>query len=134
MKKQEKRMRTISDLNQLGGTKMYAIVALVVLFVMVHAGYNYLPAIYQCENFKSEMKSATMRVLAMPHGQESLADKLKKQIRTAGNENGVPANAVIEVTETNNSLKAHVRFIREVDILPFGLYRYHYQFDDTATA
>jgi len=113
---------------------MYAIVALLVLFLLGHAGYNYLPAVYQTENFKSEMKSATMRVLALPHGQESLADKLKKQIRVAGNENGVPGNALIEVTEVNNSLKAHVRFTREIDILPFGLYRYQYLFDNTAVA
>jgi hypothetical protein len=120
--------------NQLGGTKIYAIVALLVLFLMGHAGYQYLPAVYQSENFKAEMKSATMRVLAMPHGAESLSDKLKKQLRIAGNENGVPQTAVIEVTEANNSLKAHVRFTREIPLLPFGLYKYQYQFDNIAVA
>jgi hypothetical protein len=134
MKKQEKNF--ISELHddELGGTKIYGIVALVVVAMVIHAGVNYLPAVYQCESFKSEMHSATMRVLAMPHGQESLADKLKKQIRAAGNDNGVPPNATIEVTEGGNSLKARVKFIREVNILPFGLYKYQMQFDNTATA
>jgi len=120
--------------DEIGGTKLYGLVALAVLFLLVHAGYNYLPVVYQLENFKSEMKGATMRVLTMPHGAESLADKLKKQIRLAGNDNGVPANAVIEVTEVNNSLKAHVRFTKEVNLLPFGLFRYRYEFDNTSVA
>jgi hypothetical protein len=134
MKKREEIMRPESHQGQLGGTKIYAIVALLVLFLLGHAGYNYLPAVYQLENFKSEMKSATMRVLSIPHGAESLSDKLKKQIRIAGNENGVPASALIEVTEVNNSLKAHVRFTREINLLPFGLYRYQYVFDNTSVA
>jgi hypothetical protein len=133
--RQENRMKKPEfHQGQLGGTKMYAIVAILVLFLLGHAGYNYLPVVYQFENFKSEMKGATMRVLTMPHGAESLSDKLKKQIRLAGNENGVPANAVIEVTELNNSLKAHVRFTKEVSLLPFGLYRYRYEFDNTSVA
>jgi hypothetical protein len=139
MKKQENRRenrvnKPEFDQGQLGGTKAYALVAILVLFLLVHAGYNYLPVVYQYENFKSEMKGATMRVLTMPHGAESLSDKLKKQIRLAGNENGVPANAVIEVTEVNNSLKARVKFMKEVNLLPFGLYRYRYEFDNTSVA
>ena len=126
-------MRPKSYKGQLGGTKIYALAALLVLFLLGHAGWNYLPVVYQCENFKSELQSATVRVVSMPHGtNERLADKLKKQIRVAGNENGVPQNALIEITEANNSLKARVRFIRDVDLLPFGLYKYHYEFDSTS--
>jgi len=134
MKKQENRVKATFHQNQIGGTKVYALVAISFLFLLGHAGYNYFPAIYSLENYKSEMKSATMRVLALPKGQESLSDKLKKQLRVAGNENGVPPNAVIEVTEQNNSLRARVRFTREISLLPFGLYKYRYEFDNTSVA
>jgi hypothetical protein len=135
MNKQENRVKkTGFHGDEIGGTKLYALVALTVLFLLGHAGYNYLPIVYQYENFKSEMKGATMRVLTMPHGAESLSDKLKKQIRLAANENGVPGNAVIEVTELNNSLKAHVKFTKEINLLPFGLFRYRYEFDNTSVA
>jgi hypothetical protein len=135
MKSESKiKMRSKSFENQQGGTKLYALVAIVALGLLIHAGWNYLPAAYQCESFKTEMHTATVQVLAMPHGAEALSDKLKKRIRIAGNENGVPANAIIEVTEANNSIKAHVRFTREINLLPFGLYKYQYQFDNTAFA
>jgi len=134
MKNESKtKMRSKSYQDQRGGTKMYALVALLVLFLLVHAGWNYLPAIYQCEAFKTEMQTAAVQVISTPHGlNEPLADKLKKRLRLAANDNGVPANALIEVTEAGGILKAHVRFTREINLLPFGLYKYHYQFDNTA--
>lgn len=132
-KRVENRMRSKSFHNQQGGTKIYALVALLVVFLLIHAGWNYLPAIYQCENFKSEMQTAAIQIVSMPRStSDPLANKLKKRLRLVGNDNGVPPNALIEVTEANGTLKAHVRFVREIHLLPFGLYKYQYQFDNTA--
>jgi hypothetical protein len=116
-----------------GGTKAFALVALTLVFLAGYAGWNYLPAIYQVESFKAEMPNTIMQVMALPHGtDEPLANKVKMRLRTLGNDNGVPANALIEVTESGRSIKAHVKFTREVNILPFGIYKYQYQFDNTA--
>jgi hypothetical protein len=128
------KMKAKSYRGQQGGTKVYALVALLVLFSLIHAGWNYIPAAYQSESFKSEMHNIIVQVQAAPHGtSEPLTDKLKKRLRMVASENGVPGNALIEVTEAGSNMKARVKFTRQVDILPFGLYKYQYQFDNTAT-
>jgi hypothetical protein len=32
----------------------------------------------------------------------------------------------------NGGLKAQVKFSKDIDLLPLGLYKYHYEFDHTA--
>lgn len=121
--------------DQHGGTKIYGLVAILTVFLLIHAGWNYLPVVYQSESFKGEMHNVIVQVIATPHGtNELLAEKLKKRMRVVASENGVPGNALIEITEVGGTLKARVRFTRPVDILPFGLYRYQYQFDNTSTS
>jgi hypothetical protein len=128
------KMRAKSYRSQHGGTKIYGLVAILAVFLLIHAGWNYLPVVYQSESFKGEMHNTIVQVIATPHGaNEPLAEKLKKRLRVVANENNVPGTALIEVTEAGHSLKARVRFVRQVDLLPFGLYRYQYQFDNTAT-
>jgi len=118
--------------NEQGGSKIYALVGIVGLFLLGHAAWNYVPAAYQIESFRSEIHNTILQVSASPHGtNEPLSDKLKKRLRIVANENGVPANALIEVSEAGNKLKAHVRYTRQIDLLPFGFYRYQYQFDNT---
>jgi hypothetical protein len=128
------KMKAKSYRDQQGGTKLYALVAIVALFLLGHAAWNYIPVAYQVESFKEQMHNTILQVLASPHGaNEPLGEKLKKRMRVVANENSVPGNAVIEVSEAGNGLKARVRFTRQVDLLPFGLYKYQFQFDNTAS-
>ena len=130
----ENKLKADSFRGQEGNTKVFALVFATIIGLAIYAGWNYLPAVYQIESFKAEMPNTLMQVMALPRGtNEPMADKVKKRLRTLANDNGVPANALIEVTESNNSIKAHVKFVREVNILPFGIYKYQYQFDNTAS-
>lgn len=120
--------------DQVGGVKAYLIFAVLFVTVAVHAGWNYLPVLYQCENFRQEMKGTLINTVTMTYGKESLTKKAEKKLRSLANENGLPQDAVIEVTEKNKVLSAYVQFSRTVHILPFGLYDYEYEFEDTATS
>jgi hypothetical protein len=130
----KKEMNAKSYRDQQGSAKVYAIAAVTVIFLMIHAGWNFFPVLYQCESFKSELKNSVLQVQSLPRRpDESVTDKLKKRLRMVANDNGVPANANIEVSDNSSGLRARVRFIREVNILPFGLYKYQYNFDESGS-
>jgi len=44
----------------------------------------------------------------------------------------IPADALVEVKPVSGVVQAHVVYQREVNMLPFGLYKYPYDFDYTA--
>ena len=47
--------------------------------------------------------------------------------------NSAPADATLNVTQQGNVIQARVTYTKNVSILPFGIYTYQYQFDNTAT-
>lgn len=107
-------------------------VFVVVVVVVGYAGYNYVPVAYGAESFKTEMQTAVVQGLATP-GKLSPIENVKARIQRAMQVNDIPVDAVVDVKQNGNSLTAHVIYSRQVNILPFGLYRYNYQFDHTAT-
>jgi hypothetical protein len=107
-------------------------VFVVIFLLAVHAGYNYVPVAYDAESLKTEMQTAVVQGLAMP-GKMNPADNVKSRIQKAIATNNIPMDALIDVRQNGNVLTAHVAYIKPVNILPFGLYRYDYRFDHTAT-
>jgi hypothetical protein len=101
--------------------------------LIAHAAYNYIPVAYESENFKQEMQTAVIQAVAMPGSTMTPADAVKIRLRRAAINNNVPTDALIEVKPMNNVIRAHVSYVKPVNILPFGLYKYNYQFDNTAT-
>jgi hypothetical protein len=116
-----------------GGAGVKLIMVLVGLFLIAHAAYNYIPVAYESENFKQEMQTAVIQAVAMPGSNMTPADTVKIKLRRAAVNNNVPTDALIEVKPMNNVIRAHVSYVKPVNILPFGLYKYNYQFDNTAT-
>jgi hypothetical protein len=112
------------------GVKFVAIFAVILLFA--HAGWNYIPVAYEAESLRTEMQTAVVQGLALP-GKVNPVDNVKTRIQQAAQRNNVPPDALIEVKQAGNSLTAHVVYQKNVNILPFGLFRYSYQFDHTAT-
>jgi len=112
------------------GTKF--MLALVVLGLVAHAGYNYIPVAYEAESMRSEMSTAVLQGLAMP-GKVNPVDNVKGRIQKAMAANALPANATLAVTQNGALINARVAYVRDVSILPFGIYTYHYTFDHTAT-
>ncbi|MEO6587750.1 MAG: hypothetical protein ABIP06_00350 [Pyrinomonadaceae bacterium] len=113
------------------GTKL--IMVLLVLFLIAHAGYNYIPVAYEGENFKQEMQTAVVQAVAMPGSNLTPADTVKIKLKRAVLNNNIPDNALIEVKPINNVIRARVSYVKPVNMLPFGIYKYNYRFDNTVT-
>ncbi len=60
-------------------------------------------------------------------------DNVKARIGKSIQANNIPANAIIDVKQAGNILTARVTYSTPVNILPFGIYKYNYQFGYTAT-
>ena len=114
-----------------GGAAVKALLIALVLVLIANAGYNYVPVAYAGASFRQEMDTAVVKGLAAP-GQLKPADVVKAHIQRAARDYEVPSDAVVEIKPAGNMIQAHVAYSKEVDMLPFGLYRYNYQFNHTA--
>ncbi len=112
------------------GTKFF--ITIVVILLVANAGYNYVPVAYEAESMKSEMQTAVLQGLAVP-GKLSPVDNVKERIQRAFALNNVPGNAILDVKMAGNSVTARVAYTKEVGLLPFGIFNYHFVFDHTAT-
>lgn len=112
------------------GTKLLAV--LVVLFLIAHAGYNYIPTAYDGANFKQEMQTAVLQGMAVPTS-VTPTEMVKGKIQRAIPANNIPADVVVNVKVLNKSISAQVIYSKKVNILPFGLLTYDYKFNHTAT-
>ncbi len=112
------------------GAKMIAVLA--VLFLVGHAGFNYIPVAYEGQSFKQDMQTAVVQGMAVPPGVMPI-DMVRGRIQKAIVNDGIPPNALVEIKSTKDAVSARVAYSRLVNILPFGLYTYNYQFDHTAT-
>ena len=118
---------------ELGGAGVKLLIALVILVLIGHAGYNYVPVAYQMENFKQDMQTAVVQGSVMPVGAIKPVDAVKGRLISAMKNNEIPIGSFVEVKEVNKIVQARVSFSKEVPILPFGAYTYVYNFDHTAT-
>lgn len=107
-------------------------IALAVIVLTAHAGFNYVPAAYDAESLKSEMSTAVLQGLALP-GKVNPVENVKTRIQKAILQNNIPADAVLDVKMNASVITARVAYTKPINILPFGIYRYNYQFDHTAT-
>ena len=116
-----------------GGAGVKLAAVLVTLFLLAHAGYNYVPVAYEGESFKQEMQTAVVQGLALPTGGKPV-DATKARILRAAAQSNVPADTLkVEVKQVNSVIQAHVAYSKQVEMLPLGLYTYTYEFDHTAT-
>lgn len=126
-------MREKSRKSERGGAGIKLLLVALVLISIAHAGYNYIPVAYQGENFKQEMQTAVINGISMPGMGKPPVDVVRDKIWAAARNNDVPQNAVVDVKQLNNIVQAHVKYSKQVPILPFGLYARNYDFDYTAT-
>jgi hypothetical protein len=112
------------------GVKFVLIFAVIML--VANAGYNYVPVAYDAESLRTEMQTAVVQGLALP-GKVNPVENVKARIRRSMQSNGIPADALLDVRQNGNTITAHVVYSKPVNILPFGMYKYNYTFDHTAT-
>ena len=118
--------------NERGSARIKFFSILLFLFLMGNAAFNYIPVAYQGENFKQEMQTAIVQGVALPGKGITAADTVKAKLIRAARDNNLPP-AVIDVKQPNSIVTAHVVYSKDVSILPFGIYNYHYEFNHTAT-
>ena len=114
-----------------GGAAAKFLIIAVVLILVANAGYNYVPIAYAGASFQQEMDTAVVKGLGAP-GQMKPADVVKAHIERAARDYDVPSDAVIEIRPAGGAIQAHVAYTKSIDMLPFGLYKYNYQFNHVA--
>jgi hypothetical protein len=115
-----------------GSAGVKLVLVLVILILTGNAGYNYIPVAYNGENVKQEIHAAILQGLSAPISAGTPVDVCKKKLNYAAKVNDLPSDTFIEVKQVNGLLQARVAYIKQVPLLPFGIYNYQYQFDHTA--
>jgi len=115
-----------------GSATTKLVICLVVIGLVAHAAFNYIPVAYSAESVKSDMATAVLQGLALP-GKLSPTDNVKTRIEQSALRNALPTDVVIDVKQKGNALTARVVYDQPINILPFGIFRYNYHFDHTAT-
>src|SRR5215218_10343021 len=108
------------------GVKFLLIV--LVLGLAANAGFNYVPVAYQGASFQQEMDTAVVKALGSS-GRINPLEVVKASIQKASKDYDIPVDAFVDIKPVNGVVEAHVVYQRKVDMLPFGMYRYDYNFD-----
>ncbi|MGH9947363.1 MAG: hypothetical protein ACRD6X_09200 [Pyrinomonadaceae bacterium] len=114
-----------------GGAGVKLVLVALVLVLAAHAGYNYVPVAYEAASFRQEMDTAVVKGLSAS-GQLKPADVIKAHLQFAARNNNLPGDALIDIKPAGKVLQVHASYSKPVDMLPFGLYRYNYEFDYVA--
>ena len=117
--------------SELGSAGTKLLIVLVLLVLAAHAGYNYIPVAYNGASFQQEMDTAVVKGLAAP-GKVSPVEVVSAHVKRAAADNELPADAVIEVKQKGKYIQAYANYTVDVNILPFGIYKYPYSFEHTA--
>lgn len=115
-----------------GGAGVKFLAVAVVLFLIGHAGCNYIPVAYQGESYKQEMQTAVLQGTALPATGNPIG-VVKQRLLKIARESDLPPDIFIDVKQVNNVISAHVRYSKNVSMLPFGIYTKQYMFDQTVT-
>ena len=110
--------------------KFLAIALVIVL--CANAGYNYIPVAYEGATLREAMDTAVVKGLAAS-GQMKPLEVVKASVEKAVRENNVPADAYIEIKPAGTVVQARISYTKQISILPFGIYKYKYNFNYMAT-
>jgi hypothetical protein len=114
-----------------GGAAVKFLFVFIVLVLVANAGFNYVPVAYNGASFRQEMDTAVVKALGAS-GRIKPLEVAQASIQKASADHNIPEDAFVEVKPVNGVVEAHVAFTQKVNMLPFGLYRYDYNFDYVA--
>jgi hypothetical protein len=124
---------TAARQSERGGAGVKLLVVAVVLILIANAGYHYIPVAYNGESFKQEMSTAVVQGIALPSSYGKTTDVVRQKILAAAQTHDLPIEFQLDVKEQNKTITAHVHYVKEVPVLPFGIYDYQYEFDYVAS-
>lgn len=114
-----------------GAAAVKFLVVFLVLAFAANAGLNYVPVAYNGASFKQEMDTAVVKALGAS-GRIKPLEVVQASIQKASVDHSIPDDAYIEIMPVNGVIEAHVSYTQTVNMLPFGLYKYDYNFDHVA--
>ena len=114
-----------------GGAGVKFLIIALVLIVIGNAGANYIPVAYDGASFRQEMDTAVVKGLAAS-GNIKPMDVVTGSVRRAATDYNVPVDAIVEIKPVGGVVQAHVIYSKQVSVLPFGIYKYTYNFDYVA--
>jgi len=114
-----------------GSASIKFVLVFVVIAAAAHAGCNYIPVAYQGASFKQEMDTAVVRGLGAS-GRINPLEAVQASIRKASGDYDIPPDALVDIKPVKGVIEAHVAYSKQINILPFGMYRYKYNFDYVA--
>jgi hypothetical protein len=126
-----KKLNCSNRSSERGSAGLKFLFVFLVIALTAHAGFNYVPVAYQGASFKQEMDTAVVKGIGAS-GRIKPTDVVAASIKKASFHFDIPDDATIEITPVNGVVEAHVAYQRQVDMLPFGLYKYNYDFDYVA--
>ena len=126
-----KKLNSSDRSSERGSAGVKLVLVFLVLGLLANAGINYIPVAYQGASFRQEMDTAVVKALRAS-GRINPLDTVTASIRRASFDYEIPDDAYIEVKPVNGVVEAHVAYQRQVNMLPFGMYKYNYDFDYTA--
>lgn len=115
-----------------GGAGVKLLLVGIILVLAANAGFQFIPVAYNAESFKQEMSTAVVQAIALPSSYGKTTDVVKQKIVAAAQAHDVPIDFQLDVKEKNKTITARVYFVKNVPVLPFGIYEYQYVFDHTA--
>ncbi len=125
-------MKTISDRrSERGSATIKAALVFVVIALAAHAGWNYVPVAYEGASLRQEMDTAVVKGLAAS-GRIKPLEVVQASIKKASRDYNIPEDAYVDVKQVSGIIEAHVAYSRSVNMLPFGIYKYDYNFDYVA--
>ena len=114
-----------------GGAAVKFLLIFLVLALVGNAGWNYVPVAYEGASFRQEMDTAVVKGLGAS-GRMQPMEIVTASMTRARKDYNLPEDTFIEVKPVNGIVEAHVVYSREVNMLPFGLYKYQYNFEHHA--
>ncbi|HBE81237.1 MAG: hypothetical protein JNK51_01460 [Blastocatellia bacterium] len=115
-----------------GSAGVKFLIIFVIIALVGHAGYNYIPVAYEGASFKQEMDTAVVKGLATSGSLKPL-EVVQASIQRAAHDYNVPPDAFVEVKASGTVITARVAYTKSVNLLPFGIYKYTYNFDHNAS-
>ena len=115
--------------NQRGSAGTNFLLVVITLFLGGHAAYNYVPIAYSGEDLKQRMHERVLYCYASPNTPDCQPEQMKIKLKHFCSINDAP-DCLIKVDKTSDGApRAHISYAKQVNMLPFGLYKYNYQFN-----
>ena len=126
-----KKLNSSDRSSERGGAGVKFLFVFLVVVLVGNAGIQYIPVAYQGASFRQEMDTAVVKGLGIS-GRINPLEAVTASIKKASIDYEIPDDAFVEIKPVSGVVEARVAYQQQVNMLPFGLYRYNYDFDYTA--